>query len=227
MDCIIIDDSEIIRKQMSSFIQKTGFLNCCGEFSCPSEIDSCLETNNISLIFLDIEMPGMSGFDFLEKFDRDIQIIVISVSRKYALEAFNYDITDYLLKPITYERFMSAVTRAVEKHVAANKKGSDLYFKSNGSFIRVPQNDIVYGKVCNDMFEITTDSFSLMVGSVTADSLLSCGCKFAMVNDCHLVNISKIHSVSDDGHINFKEGFCAAEEIIVDEKHLADLKNLI
>lgn len=227
MNCIIIDDSEIVRKQMASFVRKTGFLNCCGEFASPNEISSCLETNNISLIFLDIEMPIMSGFDFLEKFDSDIQIIVISASSKYALEAFDYNITDYLLKPITYERFMAAVTRAVEKHVAANKSGSDLYFKSNGGFIRVAHNDIMYGKICNDKFEITTDSFSMIVSAATANTLQKSNSPFAMVNDSYMVNVSKIQSLSDDGHVNFKDDFCAVEEIIADEHHLAELQNLL
>ena len=83
----------------------------------PIGIENCIEENNVSLIFLDIEMPQMSGFDFLDKYRKDVQIIVISGSRKYALESYNYDITDYLLKPISYERFLVAANKAVEKHI--------------------------------------------------------------------------------------------------------------
>ena len=117
MNCIVVDDSEVVRTQMAAFVEKTGFLTCCGTFANPVGIEKCIEENNVSLIFLDIEMPQMSGFDFLDKYQKDIQIIVISVSRKYALESYNYDLTDYLLKPISYERFLTAANKAVEKHI--------------------------------------------------------------------------------------------------------------
>lgn len=117
MNCIVVDDSEVIRTQIAGFINKSGFLTCCGTFANPVGIEKCIEENNVSLIFLDIEMPQMSGFDFLDKYKKDIQIVVISASRKYALEAYDYDITDYLLKPIAYERFLTAANKALEKHI--------------------------------------------------------------------------------------------------------------
>ena len=99
MNCIVVDDSEMVQKQIAGFIEKSGFLTCCGTFANP------------------IGMPQMSGFDFLDKYKKNIQIIVISASRKYALDAYDYDITDYLLKPIAYERFLVAANKAVEKHI--------------------------------------------------------------------------------------------------------------
>lgn len=117
MNCIVVDDSEMVQKQIAGFIEKSGFLTCCGTFANPVGIETCIDENNVSLIFLDIEMPQMSGFDFLDKYKKNIQIIVISASRKYALEAYDYDITDYLLKPIAYERFLVAANKAVEKHI--------------------------------------------------------------------------------------------------------------
>jgi len=117
MNCIIVDDSELVRTQMSGFIEKSEFLTCCGSFANPVGIEKCIEENDVSLIFLDIEMPLMSGFDFLDKYNKDIQIIVISASRKYALESYDYDITDYLLKPIAYDRFLVAANKALEKHI--------------------------------------------------------------------------------------------------------------
>ncbi|MBO7132924.1 MAG: response regulator [Bacteroidales bacterium] len=117
MNCIVVDDSEVVQKQIAGFVEKSGILTCCGTFANPIGIENCIEENNVSLIFLDIEMPQMSGFDFLDKYRKDVQIIVISGSRKYALESYNYDITDYLLKPISYERFLVAANKAVEKHI--------------------------------------------------------------------------------------------------------------
>ncbi len=228
MNCIVVDDNEVVRKQVSAFIEKTGFLTCCGEFANPVNLASFIDENNVSLIFLDIEMPFMSGFDFLEKLSKDVQIIVISANSKYALEAYDYNITDYLLKPLTYTRFTSAVNKAVEKLIATKKTGCNLYFKINGNFVRISPNDILYCKVLDDNLEIFTTTRSVIVSDVIAESIQN-NCKsFVWVdNDKFLVNLAKVESLSDDGHLYFNEDYCVADEIVVENSQIPELKNLI
>lgn len=225
MNCIVVDDNEVIRKQISAFIRKSGFLSCFGEFENPVGIESCIDENDVSLIFLDIEMPLMSGFDFLDKLGKDVQIIVISASRKYALEAYDYNITDYLLKPISYERFIAASSKAVERHIASKKSHRDLYFKINDTFTRVQTCDIFYGRLLGDKFEITLDNRSLIVDGVICDYLLHNCDSFVKVKDDCIVNASKVSHLSDDGKLCFNDEFCVADDIIVEDKFVLELQN--
>lgn len=225
MNCIVVDDNEVVRKQISGFIKKSGFLSCCGEFENPVGIESCIDNNDVSLIFLDIEMPFMSGFDFLDKLHKDVQIIVISASRKYALDAYDYNITDYLLKPISYERFISASCKAVERFIASRKTSRDLYFKVNDSFTRVALSDIFYGKILGDKFEITLDNRSLIVDGIIYDYLLQNCDSFVKVKDDCIVNASKVSHLSEEGKLCFNDEFCVVDDIIVEDKFVSELQN--
>lgn len=106
MNCIIIDDDKLSRKIIEEFVGRTESLQLIHSYENAVDAINAFKTEqDIDLIFLDIEMPEMSGLDFLDTLKNPPQIIIISSKDKYALNAFEYDVTDYLLKPISYSRF--------------------------------------------------------------------------------------------------------------------------
>ena len=134
MNCIIIDDDAISRRVIEEFASRTEFLNIKYSFQNAIEAinKSDIFSDEIDLIFLDIEMPMMDGIDFLNTLKNLPQVIIISSKEKYAINAFDYDVTDYLLKPITYSRFYKAVIKArnifeTKKH----KQIDEIFIKKN------------------------------------------------------------------------------------------------
>lgn len=139
MNCIIIDDDQLSRKIIESFVERTDFLKLTHSFSNAIEaLNSVTNEEKIDLIFLDIEMPEMTGIDFLNSFKSTPQVIIVSAQEKYALDAFEYDVTDYLLKPVTYGRFFKAAEKAFKrlgKVESDNKK--EIFIKKNSALVRL------------------------------------------------------------------------------------------
>src|SRR6056297_2052107 len=118
MNCIIIEDDPLSMRVVEEFVKRTDFLNLKHEFHDAVEAINTLNVGeeDIDLIFLDIEMPEMTGIEFLNTVKILPQVIIISSQEKYALQAFDYDVTDYLLKPITYSRFYKAAQKSLDSH---------------------------------------------------------------------------------------------------------------
>ncbi len=108
---IIIDDEPLARKKVEAFVMKTGLIELCGSFQNPVEALSFINDNNVDLIFLDIRMSELSGFDFMDRLNIRPRIIITSAYEEYALKGFEYEVDDYLLKPFSYERFLKAVEK--------------------------------------------------------------------------------------------------------------------
>lgn len=145
MKCIIIDDDPTSRQLIESYIERTGTLSLSESFDNAVNALQKLKANeHIDLLFLDIMMPQMTGMQLLKVLKGNQQVIVISGKKEFALETFNYDVTDYLLKPITYERFFKAVEKAYERHyeqhVAHNREG--FLVKTGLSFRKVSYSEI-------------------------------------------------------------------------------------
>jgi DNA-binding LytR/AlgR family response regulator len=160
MKCIIIDDDKVSRLVIEKYINKTDFLDLSESFD--NAVDAANYFNNkkeVDLIFLDIEMPGMSGVEFLESLDNLPQIIVVSAKEKYALQAIQHDVTDYLLKPVVFSRFLKAVTKANKLFTEELKKESSegIFIKSSSSsFIRLFYDDILWIEAMENYVVIMT-----------------------------------------------------------------------
>lgn len=111
LKCIIIDDEELARSLLKSYVKKLDFLDSKGEFENPLEAISLLKTETIDVIFLDIQMPQLKGTDFAKMVPQGTKIIFTTAYSEYALDGFELNATDYLLKPITFERFLTAVNK--------------------------------------------------------------------------------------------------------------------
>ncbi len=205
MNCIIVDDDKLSIKIIEEFVERTEGLQLTGSFSSAVDAMNALshpDVEAVHLIFLDIEMPEMSGIEFLESLEIIPQVIIYSSQEKYALESYEYDVADYLLKPVQYGRFIKAVNRARErfdKKESPVKQSTEIFIKNNGSLVRIKYDDILWIEalenyvVLNTFKEKYTIHFTMKAISdkMPAD-------RFMRIHRSFIVNFSKIKMIEDN-----------------------------
>ena len=203
MKCIIIDDDKVSRLVIEKYISRTDFLEL--EESFDNAVDAANYFNNkkeVDLIFLDIEMPGMSGVEFLESLENLPQIIIVSAKEKYALQAIQHDVTDYLLKPVVFSRFLKAVSKANKLFSEElDKESSEGIFikSSSSSFIRLFYDDILWIEAMENYVVIMTYNQKHTI-HFTMKALLSKlpDDKFIRVHRSYIVNKNRIERIDDN-----------------------------
>lgn len=197
LNCVVVDDSSIQRMIITKLVNNHQSLNLVGDFSNAIEAKSCMSIHSVDLIFLDIEMPIINGFDFLDGLKQKPQIIFITSKADYAVKAFDYDATDYLQKPISVDRFDSSVKRALELHKLRNEvseeEGDYIFIKSNLKKLKVFTSKIKWIEAYGDYVKVVTDEDSNLVLSTmkSFENDLSKD-RFLRVHKSFIVNIDKI-----------------------------------
>lgn len=143
---IVIDDEELARTLLKSYIEKIAFLELVGSFENPLEAFSTLKEKPVDLIFLDIQMPEIKGTDFAKMINPETKVIFTTAYSEYALEGFNLNALDYLLKPITFERFLQAVNKIQPKILNTEnfitiKSGYDLHKLKHNSILFIESDN--------------------------------------------------------------------------------------
>ena len=202
MNCIVIDDDKLTRNLLESYVKKTQTLKLCGSYSNPLKIEDILsQKNSIDLIFLDMVMPEISGIEFLKNIhNKNLQVIIISGYKGYALEAFEYNVTDYLLKPIDYNRFFKAVEKAYQRSSQSKpeKFYGKFYIKRDQAFKEIFFDDILYIKKTETGVTIFT-SEKYYNTTVKFDDILSKLPKslFRKVHSSYIINCEQISDISN------------------------------
>ncbi len=208
MNCIIVDDDKLSIKIIEEFVERTEGLALLGAFSNAVEAINMLNQSvnePVHLIFLDIEMPEMSGIEFLKALNIIPQVIIYSSQEKYALESYEYDVTDYLLKPVQYGRFIKALTRARERFDKKEnpvKQSTEIFIKNNSSLVRVKFDDILWIEalenyvVVNTFKEKYTIHFTM---KAITDKMPSD--RFLRIHRSFIVNSEKIKVIEDNSVI--------------------------
>ncbi|OOV26344.1 DNA-binding response regulator [Flavobacterium sp. LM5] len=197
LNCVVVDDSSIQRMIISKLVNNHQHLHLIGDFSNAIEAKNCMSIHSVDLIFLDIEMPVISGFDFLDGLKTKPQIIFITSKAEYAMKAFDYDATDYLQKPIALERFNASVKRAIDFHMlkTENKEeeGEHIFIKSNLKKLKIFVSKIKWIEAYGDYVKVVTEEESNLVLSTmkSFENDLSKN-KFVRVHKSFIVNIDKI-----------------------------------
>lgn len=141
--CVIIDDEELARELLKNYVSKVDFLEVVGSFENPLEAISILQKETVHIVFLDIQMPEIKGTDFAKLIPSSTKIIFTTAYSEYALEGFELNAIDYLLKPIAFQRFLQAVQKikGEQAQVSAN---DTLTIKSGYDFFKVKLDDITH-----------------------------------------------------------------------------------
>ena len=227
MNCIIVDDEPLARKGIKLLTDKVDFLTVTEEFPSALEASSFISKNTkIDLIFLDIEMPGLNGLEFLKAVPLNCQVILTTAYPQYALEAFELDVVDYLLKPIKFERFFKAVNKAqgivesnTKPYTMEKTEDNFFYIKSDRKYMRLFFSDIHYIKGLKDYVMIYTDKdkFMTAMNVGTAYKKLPKD-HFARVSKSYIINVNKITQIDTDfiflGDVDIPLGNSYKEEFI-------------
>lgn len=200
--CVIIDDEPLARKGLSEYISDTNFLNLEGEFDSPLKAADLISNGTVQLLFLDIEMPRISGVDFFKTLIHPPPVIFTTAYPQYALEGFEVNALDYLVKPFSFDRFLKAVMKAKEFYEVreTNQKentGSDFFFiKSDGKIIKILFDEILYAEALQNYVVIHTSTKKYMTYLTfkSVEDYLSSD-KFLKVHKSYIVATSKIDSI--------------------------------
>jgi len=148
INCLVVDDEPIAREGLLEYIRQIDYLHPVALCKSAAEAAGLLQKNKIDLIFLDIQMPKLSGIEFVKALADPPLVIFTTAYSEYALEGFELDVVDYLLKPISFSRFLKSVEKAKSYLHARNKEVSitqDFFFiKCNGKIEKITMADVIY-----------------------------------------------------------------------------------
>lgn len=145
--CVITDDEPIARKGIRGYIEQIDFLQLLGECEDALQLNKFLAQESVDLVFLDIEMPRLSGMELLAQLKNPPRVIIISAYERYALKGYELDVVDYLLKPVSFDRFLKAVNKVhdlFENTLKATNDEAYLFVKSNKLLKKVVLTDILF-----------------------------------------------------------------------------------
>ena len=144
--CIIVDDEPLARSFLERYCEKHGNLEVMGSFADSETAFNYLESNEIDILFLDVEMPGDNGFGLLDKLLYIPKVVLTTAKTDYAFDAFQYHVTDYLKKPITFARFQESIHKITESlnRTTVETTKDDIFIKTEGKFMRLNYQDILY-----------------------------------------------------------------------------------
>jgi DNA-binding LytR/AlgR family response regulator len=176
---IAIDDEPLALQLVAGYIRKTPGLNLAGEFDNPLEASEFISRTPVNLIFLDIQMPDLSGIEFTRLLEKGPKVIFTTAYEKYAIDGYKLEVVDYLLKPFSYEEFLTAVNRAVKLLKLENQASAKvdvnnqfLFLKSDYKIRRVNFDDILYIEGLKDYVKVYIRDSQKPVLSLTSLKVL-------------------------------------------------------
>ena len=204
MTCLIIDDEPVARDILRTYISDTPQLNLSGECESAVAALSFLKEQSVDLIFLDINMPKLSGISFLKSLPAPPKVILTTAYSEYALEGYELDVVDYLLKPFSFERFLKAVNKVPEP---SDNDDTYVVIKADGKTYRINEKDILFAESLGDYITLHTTAERLTFNRTLksfSDELSASN--FVRVHKSFLVSMRQIDYVEGNMiHINDHE----------------------
>jgi DNA-binding LytR/AlgR family response regulator len=199
--CLIVDDEQIAQQIVEQYILQTPELTLIAKCRNAMEAFAKLEQHPIDLIFLDIEMPLVNGLTFLKTLTDPPKVIFTTAYPNYAVQAFDLDVIDYLLKPFSYERFLKAIKKikAPPTPEPENNPDGHLLVKEKGGLIKVPYNQILFIKASKDYVKIVTNDQQYLA-SFTMKNLeeLLPADKFVRIHKSYIAAVTHIKMIKAD-----------------------------
>ncbi len=195
INCIVVDDTPLAVEKLEGFIRQVPHLNLLKSFNNGIEAISFIKTNPVDLVFLDIQMEQLSGLQFLESLQNPPRIIIVSAYSQYAVSGFDHSVTDYLLKPYSFERFLKAIDK-VQTDQGVQPQNEYMFVKTEYRMERVSFSDILYIEGQGAYLRIVTrknkimtlQSFQNMESMLPQDN-------FMRVHKSFIIAMNKIESI--------------------------------
>ena len=201
LKCIIVEDEIMARKSLQRLCEQHDSLQLIAAFENAEDALAFLATEEVDLIWLDVEMPGLSGFGLLENLTSMPQVIMTTTKTEYAFDAYQYQVTDYLQKPITLPRFKVAVEKVLElnsRKTAVSPERQEIYVKIEGRYIRLPYAEITFVENVGDYVKIFTTKNSYVVHTTMKYLEEKLGSQFLRVHRSFIVHLDKIVDIEEN-----------------------------
>ena len=202
LNCVIVDDELLSRNFLKKFCEKSDKAEVKGSFSNAVDAISYLKKNEVEVIFLDVEMPGINGFQMLDHLSYMPIVIMTTSKTDYAFTAFEYNVTDFLKKPVEYNRFLDALNKAEDSHrssLPGQDTKNDIVIKSNGNYVRLGYDDILYVEGMGDYVKyVTPDKTYIAHSTLRAVEDTVSKENFLKVHRSYIVNVKKINHFTDN-----------------------------
>lgn len=201
MNTIIVDDDIITQDIIESYSGKTNVLNVVKKCSDAMEASEILLKEKIDLIFLDVMLPEMTGFDLMKNFNGNRpQVIMMTSEKNFASDAFDLDVTDFLVKPIAFPRFLKAVSKAKKNYDSQEHPGTDenIFVKANGRLLKINSKDIFLIEALSDYVAVHTSAKRYIVHSSmkSIEQKLSTN-DFIRIHNSFIARIDMITEIED------------------------------
>lgn len=204
--CLIVDDEPLARELIKSYVAKLENFEIVAECSDAMKALNVLRAKTVDLIFMDIQMPQITGIEFLKTLKHAPKVIVTTAYREYALDGFELDVVDYLLKPITFERFLKSVNKFYQMNQddvqlvggQSGEKGTDemfIYVKENKKVIKIYLSEIKYIEGLSEYVQIYTDKRKVIVKtSLTQMEEKLPSEQFLRIHKSYIISVNKIEA---------------------------------
>jgi two-component system, LytTR family, response regulator len=210
INCLIIDDEPPARDVLRRYVEDLPILKLCGECGNAIQALGFLQQQTIDLVFLDIRMPQLNGIDFLKTLKHPPKIIFTTAYSEYALEGYELDVVDYLMKPIRFDRFLKAINKAFPANdwkqavpepslSHENAVGAFVYFRADRKMVKVLLNDILYIESMKDYVKVFTNANTIVTKqSISSVETMLPERKFVRTHRSYIVSVDKIRSFTNE-----------------------------
>jgi len=201
--CAIIDDEPWAIDLIKSYVEKVDYLQLAFTSENPVQALNLLHTRKVDLLFLDIQMPEMNGLDLVQVLDPNTRVIITTAYSEYALQGYEHNVTDYLLKPIEFARFVKAVQKAKQSMEALqavtqlqNPPRNFLFIKTDGKLVKILHEEILFIEGLKDYIAIhTTQDKLISLDSLSNMETLLPSWQFCRIHKSFIVAINKIETI--------------------------------
>jgi two-component system LytT family response regulator len=200
MNCVVVDDEQVSRMAVEKCILNTPHLNLVASYNSATEFSKHVGDEPIDLIFLDVEMPGMTGMEFVKAYRNIPQVIFVTSKTSYAFDAYQYDVTDYIEKPIDYTRFNHAIEKAIQLKNAVNEQPQDgqmVYLKTGAQLMKINLNELQFVEALGDYINIYTDKGRHTLLSTMKAILAKLEpFHFTRIHKSYIVNMNRVQKIA-------------------------------
>lgn len=205
--CIIVDDEPLAISLLESYVQKIPFLELVFSTENPIEALDFIQKNESDLVFLDIQMPELTGINFMKILGDKQKYILTTAYSEYALEGYEHNIVDYLLKPISFERFYKSALKAQERFIFnENREESHFFVKSSGQQHRINFEDIFYVESIKDYVNIkTSEQEYIVLDTLKSMEQQLSESSFVRIHKSFIINLNQIKSFDSKKVILFSD----------------------
>jgi len=222
--CLIVDDEPIARRVIREFVEQSELLQCLGEFENALKADAFLKEQEVDILFLDIQMPGLTGIEFLKSCKVKPVVLITTAYPEHALEGYELDVIDYLLKPIAFSRFVKAVQKARD-YIDRNHSmpaSNFIFVRTDRKIEKLELNEILFAESIGNYVSIVTAGKTILA-YLTMKNLEDQlpGNIFQKVHRSFIVNFSKIEAI-ENNHIRI-----GAKQIAIGKNFLESVQRIV